>query len=174
VYQARLSPHQHFHATGMAVVEAIAPAHTIRISPTSVSAHSSLSKCASLVRTTCLLVSSISPARKTSSRIAYTCIIRQLPTSFPPSSAAYLVEVEYQVQLTDITEESIQNLHKEMYGFEVCELVIVGVDACAEEETGVSAVDDLGHVAELDEVGLVLLVARCNEAVDLVGGQRWT
>lgn len=34
--------------------------------------YSSLSRCSSLVKTTCLLVSSISPARKTSSRIAYT------------------------------------------------------------------------------------------------------
>lgn len=33
-------------------------------------AYSSLSKCANLVSTTCLLVSSISPARNTSSRIA--------------------------------------------------------------------------------------------------------
>jgi hypothetical protein len=37
------------------------------------SAYSSLSKCSNRVRTTCLLVSSISPAKKTSSRIAYTC-----------------------------------------------------------------------------------------------------
>jgi len=34
--------------------------------------HSSLSRCSSLVSTTCLLVSSISPARNTSSNIAYT------------------------------------------------------------------------------------------------------
>ena len=34
--------------------------------------YSSLSKCASLVSTTCLFVSSISPAKNTSSRIAYT------------------------------------------------------------------------------------------------------
>lgn len=39
--------------------------------------YSSLSRCASLVNTTCLFVSSISPARNTSSRIAYTCA-RQL------------------------------------------------------------------------------------------------
>jgi len=59
-----------------------------------------------------------------------------------------------------------------MYGFEICELVIIGVDACAEEEASVSAIDDLGHVAELDEVGLVLLVARGNKAMDLGGGQQ--
>jgi hypothetical protein len=54
-----------------------------------------------------------------------------------------------------------------VYSFQVRQLVIVCVDACAEEEAGVSAVYNLGHVAELDEVRLVLLVARGNEAVDL-------
>jgi hypothetical protein len=54
-----------------------------------------------------------------------------------------------------------------MYSLQVRQLVIVCVDACAEEETGVSAVYNLGHVTELDEVRLVLLVARGNEAVDL-------
>ena len=34
--------------------------------------HSNLSKCSNRVKTTCLLVSWISPAKKTSSRIAYT------------------------------------------------------------------------------------------------------
>jgi hypothetical protein len=35
--------------------------------------YSNLSKCSSRVKTTCLLVSSTSPARKTSSKMAYTC-----------------------------------------------------------------------------------------------------
>jgi hypothetical protein len=43
-------------------------------------------------------------------------------------------------------------------GLEVGELVVVGVDARAEEEPRIPPVDDL-VVAELDEVGLVLLVA---------------
>jgi phosphopantetheine adenylyltransferase len=50
-------------------------------------------------------------------------------------------------------------------GLEVGELVIVRVDAGAEEKTGVAAVDDL-VVAELDKVGLVFLIAGCDEAVD--------
>jgi hypothetical protein len=49
---------------------------------------------------------------------------------------------------------------------EVGELVVVGVDARAEEEPRVAPVDEL-VVAELDEVGLVLLVAGGYEAVDL-------
>jgi len=53
-------------------------------------------------------------------------------------------------------------------GFQVRQLVVVGVDAGAEEEAGVAPVDD-AVCAELDEVGLVLLVAGGDEAVDLVG-----
>lgn len=53
-----------------------------------------------------------------------------------------------------------------MNRLEVRELVVVRVDADAEEEARVPAVDDF-QVAELDEVGLVLLVARGDEPVDL-------
>lgn len=49
---------------------------------------------------------------------------------------------------------------------EVRELVVVGVDAHAEEEARVAPVDDL-EGAELDKVGLVLLVPGRDEAVDL-------
>lgn len=57
-----------------------------------------------------------------------------------------------------------------MYGLEIRQLVVIGVDADAEEEAGVAAVDDL-QVAELDEVGLVLLVAGGDQAVDLWFGR---
>lgn len=80
-----------------------------------------------------------------------------------------LVEVEDQVQLAHVAEEGVQDLDKEVDGLEVGQLVVVGVDAGAEEEAGVPAVDDL-VVAELDEVGLVLLVAGRYEAVDLSWG----
>ncbi len=58
-----------------------------------------------------------------------------------------------------------------MYGLEIRELVIVGVDADAEEEAGVAAVDDF-EGAEFHKVGLVFLVAGRDEAVDLEGGKR--
>jgi hypothetical protein len=45
-----------------------------------------------------------------------------------------------------------------MYSLQVRQLVIVRVDAGAEEEACVSPVDDF-VIAELDEVGLVFLVA---------------
>ena len=72
-----------------------------------------------------------------------------------------LVKVENQVELADIAEEGVKNLDEEVDGLEVGELVVVGVDAGAEEEARVAAVNDL-VVTELDEVGLVFLVARRN------------
>jgi hypothetical protein len=87
-----------------------------------------------------------------------------------------LVKVEDQVQLAHIPKERIQHLHKKVNSLQVGELVVVGVDAGAEEEPRVSPVDDL-VVPELDEVGLVFLVAGGDEAVDLevrllAGGMR--
>jgi hypothetical protein len=78
----------------------------------------------------------------------------------------HLVEVEDEVELADVAEEGVEDLDEEVDGLEVGELVVVCVDAGAEEEPRVAAVDDL-VVAELDEVGLVLLVAGGDEAVDL-------
>lgn len=77
----------------------------------------------------------------------------------------------------DIIDNSrTQDLNEEMNSFEVCKLVVIGVDTDAEEEAGVAAVNDLvvaelgalvsisciytEKLAHLDEVGLVLLVAR--------------
>jgi hypothetical protein len=77
-----------------------------------------------------------------------------------------LVEVEDQVQLAHVPEKGVEHLDEEVDRLQVRELVVVGVDAGAEEEPRVPPVDDL-VVAELDEVGLVLLVARGDEAVDL-------
>ena len=77
-----------------------------------------------------------------------------------------LIKVKHQIQLTHIPEELVQDFDKEVYGLEVSEFIVVGVDAGAEEEARVAPVDYLGGAAELDEVGLVLLVARGDEAVD--------
>lgn len=77
-----------------------------------------------------------------------------------------LVEVEDEIELADVSEEGVEHLDEEVDGLEVGELVVVGVDAGAEEEAGVAAVDDL-VVAELDKVGLVLLVSGRDEAVNL-------
>jgi len=78
-----------------------------------------------------------------------------------------LIKIKHQIQLTHIPEELIQDLDEEMYGLQVGEFIVVGVDAGAEEEARVAPVDDFGAAPELDEVGLVLLVARGDEAVDL-------
>lgn len=81
--------------------------------------------------------------------------------------SVYLVKVEDQVQLADVAEESIEDLDEEVDGLEVGQLIVVGVDARAEEEACVPTVDDL-VVAKLDEVGLVFLVTRCYEPMDLI------
>lgn len=77
-----------------------------------------------------------------------------------------LVKIEDEVELADVAEEGVEDLNEEVDGLEEGELVVVCVDAGAEEEARVAAVDDL-VVAELDKVGLVFLVARGDEAVDL-------
>jgi hypothetical protein len=76
------------------------------------------------------------------------------------------VEVKDEVQLANVAEEGVKDLDEEVDGLEVGELVVVGVDAGAEEEARVAAVDDL-VVPVLDKVGLVLLVARRHESVYL-------
>ncbi len=81
----------------------------------------------------------------------------------------HLIKVKHQVKLTHVPEKRIQHLDEKVYSLEVRELVVVRVDAGAEEEPGIPPVNYLGGVAELDEVGLVLLVAGGDEAVDLVG-----
>ena len=74
--------------------------------------HSSFSSCSSLASTTSLLVSSISPARNTSSRMAYTYPrfngIRACTKRLRP----YLVEVEHQIKLADIVEERVLRRHR--------------------------------------------------------------
>jgi len=70
-----------------------------------------------------------------------------------------LVEIKHQVQLADVSKERVQHLDKEVDRLEIGELVVVCVDARAKEESGVPPVDDL-VVPELDEIGLVFLVAR--------------
>lgn len=52
-----------------------------------------------------------------------------------------------------------------MDGLEISKLIVVGVDAHAEEEAGVSAVHDL-VVSEFDKVGLVFLVSGGDEAMN--------
>lgn len=77
----------------------------------------------------------------------------------------HLVKIENEVQLADVSEEGVQHLYEEVDGLEVSQLIVVGVDAHAEEEAGVSTVYDL-VVSEFDKVGLVFLVSGGDEAMD--------
>jgi hypothetical protein len=58
-----------------------------------------------------------------------------------------------------------------VYGLQIRQLVIIRIDAGAEEQARVPSVHDL-VVAELDEIRLVLLVAGRDEAVHLLLRQR--
>lgn len=71
--------------------------------------------------------------------------------NFSQLDGTYLIKIENQIQLTNIPKETIQHFNKEVYSLQIRQLVIVCVDACAEEEARVSPVDDL-VVAEFDEV----------------------
>ena len=72
-----------------------------------------------------------------------------------------LVEVEDQIQLAYIVEVLVENLDKVMDGLQVKKVVVSYIDAYAEVESGVTAVDDL-VVAELDKIR-VLGISDCNE-----------
>lgn len=56
-----------------------------------------------------------------------------------------------------------------MYRFQICQLVVIYIDAGAEEEAGVSTIYDLGGAAKFDKVGLVFLISGCDKAVNLGG-----
>ena len=79
----------------------------------------------------------------------------------------YFIEIKHQIQLTNIPKELIQYLHKEMYRLQIRQLIIMLIHARTEEQTRVPPIHDLEILPELDEVGLVFLVARGHEAVDL-------
>jgi hypothetical protein len=80
---------------------------------------------------------------------------------------AHLVEVEHKVKLTNVAEKLIQDLDKEMNGLQICQLIVICIHARAKEQSGVAAIHDLAAATELDEVGLMLLVPGCHQAVDL-------
>ena len=62
-----------------------------------------------------------------------------------------LVEVEDDVQLTHISEVTIQHLHEQMNLFQNNQLIVVLVHACDEEERSIALVDDF-LVLPLNEV----------------------
>jgi hypothetical protein len=89
----------------------------------------------------------------------------------PPHPPTYLIKVKHQIQLTNIPKKRIQHLDKKVYCLQIRQLVIIRIHTHAEEQACISPVHDLGHVAELDEVGLVFLIAGSDKAVDLLRSQ---
>jgi hypothetical protein len=66
----------------------------------------------------------------------------------------------------------VQHFDKEMDSLEKGQLIVVRIDADAEEQSRISAVDDLGTPAELNKVGLIFLISGSDEAMDL-SSCRW-
>lgn len=60
------------------------------------------------------------------------------------------MEVENEVELAHIAEEMVQDLHEQVDGLQVDQLIVIEVDTEGEEESCVSAVDDL-VCPELDQ-----------------------
>lgn len=54
-----------------------------------------------------------------------------------------LLEVEDQVQFTDVSKVSVQDFHIAMHDFQGEQLVVAGGDGANEEERSVATVDDL-------------------------------
>lgn len=68
------------------------------------------------------------------------------------------MEVEHNVEFADIPEVLVHRLHKQMYELgkpprylEMCELIIIDIDAQSKVQTCVSLVNDL-EVAELSQI----------------------
>jgi hypothetical protein len=75
----------------------------------------------------------------------FTCLLDLTGKEYLIQNRIDFVKVEYQVQLADVAKELIEDLHKEMDGLEVCELVIVGIDTYTKKQARVSSVDYLGR-----------------------------
>ncbi len=55
----------------------------------------------------------------------------------------YLVKIEHQIQLADIAEVMVQNLHKQVDRLEIRQLVVSHVNTHAEVKPSIPPVDDL-------------------------------
>ena len=51
------------------------------------------------------------------------------------------MKIEDKVKLTDIAEIVIQDLHKQVYALQVCQLIVRSIHTQAEEEASISPVD---------------------------------
>lgn len=78
----------------------------------------------------------------------------------------YLVKVENKIQFADVSKEAVQDLDKKVYSLQVCQLIVIGIDADAKEKARVSPVNNLQRT-KFNEIGLMFLVSGCDQTVDL-------
>lgn len=71
----------------------------------------------------------------------------------------YFVEVEHQIQLADVVEVLVENLHEVVNGFEIAQVVIVHVDTDAEVETSIATINNF-EIAELKKIAISKLFRR--------------
>ena len=75
------------------------------------------------------------------------------------NDCVHLVEVEHQVEFAHVVEVLVQDLDEIVYGLQHGQVVVSNVDADAEVQTGVAAVDDL-EVSELHKVSVLCVTNR--------------
>lgn len=97
-------------------------------------------------------------------------ILHPLPFSFSAPiqlTATYLIKPKNNIKLTNVPKKTIQHLDKKMHSLQISKLVVVVVDAYAEEQPSVPPVYDSCCAPEFYKVGLVSAVSGRDQAVDL-------
>lgn len=72
-------------------------------------------------------------------------------TTYPTT---YLVEIKDQIQFADITKECIQHFDEKVDCFEISQLVVIGVNTYAKEQSSITTIHDL-VVAILSNIHLL-------------------
>lgn len=85
----------------------------------------------------------------------------------------HLVKPKDNIELANIAKERIEDLDEEVNRLEICQFVVVVVDADAEEKPRVPPVHYPVCATELDKIGLMFLISRRNEAVNLSSKVRY-
>lgn len=75
-----------------------------------------------------------------------------------------LVKVEHQIQLANVAEKRIQNLHKQMNCLQIEQFIVTFIDHNAEKQASIASVNYL-VIVQFHEITLVSLISGCNQTV---------
>ena len=70
-----------------------------------------------------------------------------------------LVEIEHNIQFTDIAKVTVQQFHKQVNGFQIRQFIVRDIDGNSKEQTRVSSVNQLVTVV-FNEIGVFLVAGR--------------